>query len=404
MQHTDTVMLTDMPVYEDREMQACALKDQLTLLDKYEPSSKSNGAGQLWLQADPDVLVAERDSNLSPVPDHLRLTHILRGDARQIPLPDHSVDLVVTSPPYWRKRDYKVSGQIGQEETVHEYVAALLTALREWRRVLRPTGSVFLDIGDTYWNRSLAGVPARVETAARDDGWLVRNRIIWAKDGGMPDPARNRLANRHEYILHLTVTNDYYYDMLGYAERFGNGANPGDVWHISLARNMSQHLAPFPGEIVERAITLACPTAVCSRCGAPRTRITRRTAKLDPNRPQARRAMELAHEKGLTAEHIAAIQATGISDAGKALHVQNGTGRNSARVKALAAEAKAALGGYFREFTFAQRETVGWQACDCGATTKPGVVLDPFMGTGTTLWVASMMGRSAVGVDLASPS
>ena len=79
-------------------------------------------------------------------------------------------------------------------------------------------------IGDTYYKRSLAGIPGRVEAAAEDDGWFLRNRIIWAKEGGMPEPAKNRLANRHEYILHLTPTQDYYYDINGYAEVFGNGA------------------------------------------------------------------------------------------------------------------------------------------------------------------------------------
>jgi hypothetical protein len=110
--------------------------------------------------------------------------------------------------------------------------------------------------------------------------------------------------------------------------------------------------------------------------------------------------MELAREHRLTAEHIAAIQATGVSDAGKALLFQNGTGRNSAEVRRLAAEAKAVLGGYFREFTFAKRRTVGWTECECAAPTVPGVLLDPFMGTGTALQAAYALGRSAIGVDL----
>jgi len=110
--------------------------------------------------------------------------------------------------------------------------------------------------------------------------------------------------------------------------------------------------------------------------------------------------MELAKEAGLTDEHIAAIQATGISDAGKAQVYQTGTGRNSERVKVLAAQAKAVLGGYFREFTFGRRETIGWTSCDCNAGFEPGVVLDPFMGTGTTLLTARGMHRSVVGIDL----
>jgi DNA modification methylase len=323
------------------------------------------------------------------------------ADARAIPLADASVDLIVTSPPYWRKRDYGFARQIGQEETPQAFVKNLIEALKEWRRLLTPWGSVLINIGDSYWNRSLAGIPGRLEAAACDDGWILRNRIIWAKEGGMPEPAKNRLANRHEYILHLAVTFDYYYDAVGYAELFGNGSTPGDVWEIGLRRNTGHHLAPFPDELVERSIVLACPFEVCSVCGQPRKRIIKRTAELDPTRPQARRAMELAREKKLTPAHISAIQATGISDAGKALRVQTGTGRNSDRVKVLAEEAKAALGGYFREFTFAKKRTVGWTDCGCSRPFRPGIVLDPFAGTGTTLRVANRLGRSAIGVDLA---
>lgn len=325
------------------------------------------------------------------------------GDARATGLEECSVDLVVTSPPYWRKRDYGVDGQIGQEDAPSEYVAAIIDCLREWRRVLRPTGSVFLNIGDSYdKRRSLAGIPGRVEAAAIDDGWIVRNRIIWAKEGGMPEPAQNRLANRHEYVIHLAPRPGYYYDLFGYSQTFGNGANPGDVWQFNPGRHMGDHLAPFPTEIVDRAIHLACPRSVCGECGAPRRRIVQRTAQLDESRPQARRAMQLAREAGLTDEHFMAIQATGISDAGKALLYQTGTGKNSERVKELAAEAKVVLGGYFREFTFGRRQTAGWTDCGCGRGFRAGVVLDPFMGTGTTLRTAFQLRRSAIGVDLDS--
>ncbi|MFC8269654.1 DNA-methyltransferase [Streptomyces cinereoruber] len=324
------------------------------------------------------------------------------GDARSIAMADDSADLVVTSPPYYKKRDYGVSGQIGQENTPKAYVDAMMDCLKEWRRVLRPTGSVFLNVGDTYVRRSLAGVPSRIEAAAIDDGWLIRNRIIWTKDVGMPDPSKNKLASRHEYIIHLAPRSNYYYDLFGYSNDVWNGSNPGDVWRINPERNMGKHLAPFPTEIVRRAVLLGCPLAVCGKCGTPSERIVKRTAKLDPNRPQAKRAMELAKEAGLTPAHIAAVQATGVSDAGKALKVQTGTGRNAAAVQVLAAEAKQVLGGYFREFTFSQKETEGWTRCTCGkeAPLERGVVLDPFMGTGTTLRTAFAMGRSAVGVDL----
>lgn len=329
---------------------------------------------------------------------------VIKGDARKTTLDDGSVDLVVTSPPYWKKRDYGLEAQIGLEASPQEFVEAIAECLAEWGRVLRPTGSVFLNIGDTYHRRSLAGIPGRIEGAAIDSGWVVRNRIIWAKEGGMPEPAPNRLANRHEYVIHLARGGDYFYDLIAYSQRFGNGANPGDVWQFNPGRHMGRHLAPFPTEIVERAVLLACPDRACSECGEPYRRIVRRTAELDPSRAQAKRAMELAEEKGLTGAHIAAIQATGVSDAGKALKFQSGTGRNSAAVQRLAAEAKKALGGYFREFTFARKQTVGWTSCECEAPARRGVVLDPFAGTGTTLRAAIGLGRDAIGIDLAPPT
>jgi DNA modification methylase len=326
----------------------------------------------------------------------------LFGDARNVPLRAGEADIVVTSPPYWLKRDYEVPNQIGQEPTADAFVANLLKCMENWKSILPAWGSVFINIGDTYHKGSLANTPGRLEIAAQNAGWTVRNRIIWVKDAGMPDPAKDRLKSRHEYIIHFTPRRrGYYYDQFGYVEKYGNGSGPIDVWQIGLRRNMSNHLAPYPTELVDRILTLACPEQVCTCCGKPRERIVKRTVKLDPSRPQAKRAMELAEQKGLTPEHIAAIQATGISDAGKAMRVQTGTGRNSAAVKVLAAEAKTALGGYFREFTFAKRESSGWSDCGCDEPFRPGIVLDPFMGTGTTLRAAGDIGRSAVGVDLA---
>ncbi|MDQ1592309.1 MAG: hypothetical protein QOG71_2936 [Pyrinomonadaceae bacterium] len=321
-------------------------------------------------------------------------------DARQLRLEASSVDTIITSPPYWRKRDYKIHGQIGRERTPDQYVNVIISAMREWRRVLKSTGSIFLNVGDTFSNRSLVDIPGRLVVAARDDGWIIRNKIVWAKDNGVPEPAKNRLAPRHEYIIHLTVGRRYYYDLFGFSEKFGNGANPGDVWVVNPIRKHSNHLAPFPDEIAERILTLACPKEVCVACGAPRRRKVKRTNKLNPNRPQARRAMEIAREWGLTRAHFAAIRATGIGDAGKALHFQNGSGKSSAQVQRLAREAKEILGGYFREFTFPLWESVGWSRCKCRKGFMPGVALDPFMGTGTTLKMAASLGHSAIGVDL----
>lgn len=329
---------------------------------------------------------------------------VYEADAREIPVDDNTADLVVTSPPYWQKRDYGFDGQIGQEDTPQEFVDALVECLDEWRRVLRPTGSIFLNIGDTYRNLSLTGVPGLLVQAARENGWLIRNKIMWAKEGGMPEPAKNRLANRHEFIFHLTQDNEYYYDLHGYSKKFGNGSNPDDIWKMSHDRNTGRHLAPFPEEMAERALTLACPPAVCGDCGTPRERHISRTTRLDENRPQARRAMEIYEDSDeLTEDHIRAVQAVGISDAGKAREIQDGAGHNAEKVQKLADEAKEILGGYFREFTFPKVETASWSDCECDADYERGVVVDPCMGSGTVLEVAAEMGFSSIGVDLDPP-
>lgn len=323
-----------------------------------------------------------------------------QGDARDLSfLPGASVDLIVTSPPYWQRRNYGHPEQLGQEPTPEAYVKALVEALNGWARLLRPHASVFLNLGDTYRDTFLAGIPARFEVAARESGWHVANHVVWAKTNGRPEPRSYRLANRHESVFHLTSSDratGHFFDLYALSQHLGRSANPGDVWDLQRTRNQSNHLAPFPPELARRAILVACPERVRATCWKPAKRVLEPTTELDPSRPQAVRAMRLFEERGLTAAHVAAIRAVGISGAGKEL--QNGSGRNAAQVRKLAAEAKEALGGYFREFTFAPKRHVGWNGC--GASTAPGVVLDPFMGSGTTLSVARQLGRDAVGVDL----
>jgi DNA modification methylase len=403
--------------------------------------------------------MVEEDSDVlkHPLPDQKAFLEINKADAGDLSeliesdesiLKEDSVDFIITSPPYWQKRDYGVEDQIGQEETPEEFIDTMVECLSEWRKVLKPSGSIFVNIGDTYEKRSLVGIPEMLMQAANEDGWLIRNKILWAKPGGMPDPAKNRLVTRHEYIFHFTQNNGYYYDLFGYSNKYGNGSNPGDfwdlkhakqelgdfsampediveqlnrgdledlvnyfygpnagdVWKIGHDRNTGSHLAPFPEELVERALLMGCPPATCSECGEPLIRDLKRTTELDESRPQAKRAMEIYAQSDLTTEHIRAVQAVGISDAGKAMEIQDGTGRNADDVQELADQAKEVLGGYFREFTFPNKETDGWSGCNCGAETKPGVVFDPFMGSGTTLEVAARMGYSSVGVDLNPPS
>jgi len=324
------------------------------------------------------------------------------GDNEQrISFGKNQIDLIVTSPPYWQKRNYDVENQLGQESDPDEYVKNLVGALNLWKEFLRPTASVFLNIGDTYHNKSLVGIPGEFARQAQREGWTIRNHIIWAKNNGIPSPADDRLVPRHEHIYHLVWDDDYYYDLFGYSKVYGNGSNPGDVWTMSHDRNTDGHLAPYPEELVRRAVTLACPPAVCRKCGKAKKRVLKRPLRnLNEERPQAQRALEKFRNSDLQDKHIKAIRAKGISDAGKAKEFQEGANYNSEKVNELAKEAKDVLGGYFREFTFAQPVTKEWSGCDCDADEQPGLVFDPFAGSGTTIKVAYELGYHAVGTDL----
>jgi len=312
-----------------------------------------------------------------------------------------SIDLVVTSPPYWQKRDYGHQDQLGQEENVGDFVRSLADTVNGWRSVLKPSASVFINLGDTIRDGTALGVPWRFTDAMQTRGWHLVSHIIWAKRSGVPTP-HQRLASRHESVLQLSLTRKPFMDTYPYAQVFD--LSEGDVWHIQPGRDRSRHLAPFPQELPSRAILLACPEQVCASCGTPLGRRIERGLDLDPERKQSKRAREIWDASGLTDAHLRAIRATGSGDVGKTLKYQTGSGKNSAEVQRLAAEAKAILNGYFREFTFALPKHVGFIPCMCGAgevrRPLPGVVLDPFMGTGTTLKAAQEAGRRSIGVDL----
>ena len=126
---------------------------------------------------------------------------------------DESIDCVVTSPPYWGLRDYNEEEQLGLEETPEEFVANLVKVFSKVKRVLKSSGSVWLNLGDTYYNKSLAGIPWRVAFALQSDGWYLRQDIIWHKPNPMPESVQDRCTKSHEYIFLLTKSPKYFYDI-----------------------------------------------------------------------------------------------------------------------------------------------------------------------------------------------
>lgn len=138
----------------------------------------------------------------------------LCGDSLEILriLPSESIDMAITSPPYWGKREYD-SGGIGLEATHIEFIDALLVIFSELKRVIKPTGSFWLNIGDTYKNKSLLGIPWRIALKMIDEqGWILRNEVIWNKVKGGMDNSTDKLGNVHEPIFHFVKSSKYYYD------------------------------------------------------------------------------------------------------------------------------------------------------------------------------------------------
>ena len=201
-------------------------------------------------------------------------------------LPEESIQCCVTSPPYWGLRNYQEEKQLGLEETPEEFVENMVKVFREVKRVLKKDGTVWLNIGDTYYNKSLAGIPFRVAFALQQDGWYLRQDIIWHKPNPMPESVKDRCTKSHEYIFLLTKSPKYYYDIdaireplaessigrleqdidnqvgttraNGGAKTNGNlkavgdvdlGRNKRSVWTITTKPYSEAHFAVFPPEL-----------------------------------------------------------------------------------------------------------------------------------------------------------
>jgi DNA modification methylase len=308
------------------------------------------------------------------------LGQIIIGDASEQlrQLPSESFDMVLTSPPYFLLRDYQVPGQLGLEPHIDEWVANLRTVNRELQRVLLPTGSLWLNLGDTYATHSRQGAPRkslllgpeRLALALLADGWVLRNKIVWAKSNPMPSSVRDRLTCTWEAVYVFTRQPRYFFDLdairtphttkhrgrlkPGFQRRpreawrgpngddasgldvlkargiIGHplGKNPGDVWALASSNYRGAHHATFPLTLARRVIQAGSPEARCVRCRAPWQR-------------------RLLRPIGGTA-------------------------------------VRGALG----------------PTCGCGAAREPAVVLDPFFGAGTTAVAAEQLGRHWLGIEL----
>ncbi|MBQ0926719.1 DNA-methyltransferase [Saccharopolyspora endophytica] len=173
---------------------------------------------------------------------------VIRGDARTLPLPDESVNLVCTSPPYWGLRSYQDAGehdagQIGTEATAADYLDALVACMRECCRVLAPDGSLWVNLGDTYaGTRSLCGLPWRFALRCCDDlGLLLRAEVIWSKTNGLPESVTDRVRRNHETWIHFTRSDRYFNGDQAFSRRI---QHPGTGKHEQRAAWTAENSLP----------------------------------------------------------------------------------------------------------------------------------------------------------------
>lgn len=303
--------------------------------------------------------------------------------------PDESVNTVVTSPPYYKLRNYQSGGQLGMEAYPQDYVDNLVAVFREVRRVLRKDGTLWLNLGDSYGkHKNLLGMPWRVAFALADDGWYLREDVVWHKLNPMPESVVDRPTKAHEFVFLLSKSKKYWYD--GYAIREtavngdptsprgshgtdtpnsgrrspggGDGAAPllsrnaRSVWSIPTGGNGLAHYATFPVDLARRCILAGCPPKVCTACGKPWVRLTARASKNRRDKGSKYLSEELQrHDPG----------------------IWHGRAGDSIAY------------------------AVGWiPGCTCQAATDGGIVLDPFMGSGTTAVAARALNRHYIGCDL----
>ncbi|WP_258151625.1 DNA-methyltransferase [Pantoea ananatis] len=314
---------------------------------------------------------------------------LIQGDALSVlmNMPDSSIDCVMTSPPYWQQREYE-SGGLGQEASRDQYISSLLEICAEIKRVLKDHGSFWLNLNDTYSKKQLSAVPWRVAIALMDEqGWILRNSVIWNKLKGGMNSSTDRLSNIHENIFHFVKKPTGYY------------------YNVDAIRSNPRK-------------TLVKNGAVISATGVSGVRYKRRvelsTALSDKEKEEAFIALD---------DILKDISTGKVSDFRMVIRDQHRTTHsNSEKLSGRARELRD-KGFYFLKYNpKGSKPSDIWEIAPEDAhkrdshfapypegvciipllSTCPnnGVVLDPFVGTGTTTAVAYKLGFKSIGIDL----
>ena len=230
----------------------------------------------------------------------MEFNKIYQGDCLEVlkTFEDNSIDCCITSPPYYALRDYGVDGQIGLEDSPKKYIERLSEVFMEVHRVLKPEGTLWVNIGDSYNGykgnasndnfeteyaghrnqpartsrfgleaknikaKDLIGIPWMLAFSLRNAGWYLRQDIIWHKPNPMPESVKDRCTKSHEYIFLLSKSSNYYFDyeaiQEGSIDNIGK-RNKRDVWSVSIKPFKEAHFATYPQELIAPCILAGCP-------------------------------------------------------------------------------------------------------------------------------------------------
>ena len=366
----------------------------------------------------------------------MQLNKIYQGDVLSVlkAWPAEQADCVVTSPPYWGLRDYGVEGQLGLEPTLDEYLDKLTTVFREVRRVLKPHGTLWLNMGDAYNSpgpnnhdkskvigttklggqpstrridylkpKDLIGQPWRLAFALQSDGWYLRSDIIWSKPNPMPESVTDRPTKAHEYVFLMSKNAKYYYDADAIKEpqaphtleAFKNGRRPRNPKSINN-----------PDDIKAGKTKQAMWNNI--ECMADVGGRNRRTVWTIATQPYPEAHFATFPEKLVEPCILAGTSDKGnCSECGKpwvrvveAKGGSIGEDWNIHRKDGERLAVRYATSGKTTDGTY-NRKTIGWEpSCSCNADIARPVVLDPFMGSGTVALVAARYNRAFLGIEL----
>jgi len=310
---------------------------------------------------------------------------LYHGDCLDIlkSLPDNHVDCVVSSPPYWGLRNYNIEGQLGLENSPEEFLEKMTSVFDEVKRVLKDTGTCWVNMGDNYVKKQLMGMPWRLAFALQESGWYLRQDNIWHKPNPMPESAKDRCTKAHEYIFLLTKTSKYYFDQDSILEPCSQNT------HARLSQDVMNQRGSDRAHGGAKTNGKMKAVARKSENNVPNGWANSKNYHdANPNDKPRHKNLDAREKPHII--HKARIKDNDSFDSALSIPPVK---RNKRSVWTIPTKG-------FKEAHFATYPEKLVEPCILSGCPQGGVVLDPFMGSGTTGAVASKLGRKSIGIEL----